>query len=107
MVRTMLLAEWLTARSLQTPARDKASTKGFSFASADAQNQVKLRGTLHVDGRFFSSDDPTGLKDTWQATRVRPILEGTVGGIYDLSSCRTSARAAPSSNGLKRLRTSA
>lgn len=61
----------------------KASPKGFSFASADGQNQIKLRGTMHVDGRFFESDDPEGLKDTWQATRVRPIVEGTLGGIYD------------------------
>jgi len=61
----------------------KASPKGFSLASADGKNQVKLRGVLHVDGRFFESDDPEGLADTWQATRVRPILEGTLGGIYD------------------------
>jgi phosphate-selective porin OprO/OprP len=61
----------------------KASPKGFSIASADSKNQVKLRGLVHVDGRFFSDDDPEGLKDTWQATRVRPILEGTLGGIYD------------------------
>jgi phosphate-selective porin OprO/OprP len=61
----------------------KASSKGFSLASADGKNQLKLRGVLHVDGRFFESDDPEGLSDTWQATRVRPILEGTLGGIYD------------------------
>ena len=38
-----------------------------------------------MDGRFFISDDPSSvpLTDTWQATRVRPILEGTLGGIYD------------------------
>jgi phosphate-selective porin OprO and OprP len=61
----------------------KASPRGFSLASADSQNQIKLRGVMHVDGRFFESDDPEGLKDTWQATRVRPIVEGTLGGIYD------------------------
>ena len=61
----------------------KASPKGFSIASADSKNQVKLRGVVHVDGRFFADDDPEGLKDTWQATRVRPIIEGTLGGIYD------------------------
>jgi phosphate-selective porin OprO and OprP len=61
----------------------KASPRGFSIASADSKNQIKLRGVLHADGRFFESDDPEGLADTWQATRVRPILEGTVGGIYD------------------------
>jgi phosphate-selective porin OprO and OprP len=61
----------------------KAGPRGFSIASADSQSQVKLRGVVHVDGRFFGSDDPEGLKDTWQATRVRPIVEGTLGGIYD------------------------
>jgi phosphate-selective porin OprO/OprP len=63
----------------------KASPKGFSFGSPDGQNQIKLRGTLHFDGRFFESDDPssTPLTDTWQVTRLRPIVEGTLGGIYD------------------------
>ncbi len=63
----------------------KASPKGFSFQSPDGQNVVKLRGTVHFDGRFFESDDPsaTPLTDTWQVTRLRPIIEGTVGGIYD------------------------
>jgi len=61
----------------------KASPRGFSITSADNKNQLKLRGVMHVDGRFFGSDDPEGLKDTWQATRVRPIVEGTLGGIYD------------------------
>lgn len=61
----------------------KASTRGFSFGSPDGKNQIKLRGLVHFDGRFFSDDDPEGLKDTWQATRVRPIIEGTLGGIYD------------------------
>ena len=60
----------------------KASDRGFSLQSADGQNQVRLRGVLHFDGRFMVDDD-TEVTDQWQATRVRPILEGTVGGIYD------------------------
>ena len=61
----------------------KASPRGFSIASADSQNQLKLRGTVHIDGRFFQNEDPESLRDTWQTTRVRPIVEGTLGGIYD------------------------
>ena len=36
-------------------------------------------------GGFSSATIPSSvpLTDTWQATRVRPILEGTLGGIYD------------------------
>jgi phosphate-selective porin OprO/OprP len=66
-----------------TAAVAKASPRGFSIQSADGQNQVKLRGVVHFDGRYLANDDPNDLSDTWQATRVRPIVEGTVGGIYD------------------------
>ena len=61
----------------------KASPRGFSIQSGDGQNQVKLRGVVHFDGRYLANDDPNGVTDTWQATRIRPIVEGTVGGIYD------------------------
>ena len=61
----------------------KASPKGFSLQSADSQNVVKLRGTLHFDGRRFTDDVTTETSDTWLLRRVRPTLEGTLGGIYD------------------------
>lgn len=60
----------------------RAGERGFALQSADGQNQVRLRGVLHFDGRFMV-DDETDLTDQWQATRVRPILEGTLGRIYD------------------------
>lgn len=37
---------------------------------------------MHFDGRFMV-DDETDLTNQWQAARVRPIIEGTFGGIYD------------------------
>jgi phosphate-selective porin OprO/OprP len=61
----------------------KASPKGFSVASADGQNVVKLRGTLHFDGRHFQDDATPETADTWLLRRVRPTIEGTLGGIYD------------------------
>jgi phosphate-selective porin OprO/OprP len=60
-----------------------AGPRGFSLRSADERHQLRLRGLLHVDGRYLENDDPAGLTDTWQATRVRPTFEGTLGGIYD------------------------
>src|SRR5688572_7768936 len=59
-----------------------AGPKGFSLRSADGKNQLRLRGTLHLDGRYLPDDDH-GVIDTFQATRVRPTIEGTLGGIYD------------------------
>ncbi len=61
----------------------KASERGFALQSADGRNQVKLRGLLHFDGRFLTDDDPRNPPDTWQTTRVRPIIEGTLAGLYD------------------------
>jgi phosphate-selective porin OprO/OprP len=61
----------------------KADQKGFSIRSADGQNQIRLRGLVQTDGRFFTDDYAGDPPDTWQVTRARPILEGTLGGIYD------------------------
>ena len=80
--RKLEIKEEAEATTKSSNAVVKASEKGFSLASADGQNQVKLRGVLHFDGRFML-DDEADVTDQWQATRVRPILEGTVGGIYD------------------------
>lgn len=66
-----------------TAAVAKASEKGFSLASADGKNQLKLRGVLHFDGREFVDDVSPATADTWLLRRVRPTLEGTLGGIYD------------------------
>jgi len=74
--------EAATAAKEATPVVS-AGPRGFSLKSADAQNQLKLRGVLHVDGRYLEGTDPGGTTDTWQATRVRPMFEGTFGGIYD------------------------
>lgn len=61
----------------------RADQRGFSLRSADGQNQIRFRGLLHFDGRFLTDDNPSNPPDTWQTTRVRPILEGTLAGIYD------------------------
>ncbi len=61
----------------------KAGPKGFSIASADGQNIVKLRGVLHFDGRYYRDDITPEVADTWVLRRVRPTLEGTLNHIYD------------------------
>jgi phosphate-selective porin OprO and OprP len=59
-----------------------AGPKGFSLRSADGKNQLRLRGTLHLDGRYLEGDD-SGVIDSFQATRVRPTIEGTFANIFD------------------------
>jgi phosphate-selective porin OprO/OprP len=60
-----------------------AGPKGFSIKSADGRNQLKLRGTLHLDYRNLSGTPPGTSVDTFLASRVRPTFEGTVAGIFD------------------------
>ncbi len=72
-----------TAATREATPVVSAGPKGFSLKSADGKNQIRFRGTMHLDGRHLDGEDPGGVVDTWQATRVRPIVEGTLGGIYD------------------------
>ncbi|MCM3905590.1 MAG: OprO/OprP family phosphate-selective porin, partial [Pyrinomonadaceae bacterium] len=79
----------------------KASDKGFSLESADGQNVIQLRGLLQVDYRDYfegsrdvrnRSDQRAGdlddngfsnTGDSWLLRRARPIIQGTLFGIYD------------------------
>ncbi|MGE0821657.1 MAG: porin [Candidatus Binatia bacterium] len=60
-----------------------AGREGFSLRAADGSYQLKIRGYLQGDGRFFADDQERALTDTFLLRRVRPILEGTVGKYFD------------------------
>lgn len=81
--RKLEIKEEADQNAAKSNAVVKASPKGFSLQSADGRNQVKLRGLLHFDGREFADDVTPDTANTWLLRRVRPTLEGTVGGIYD------------------------
>jgi phosphate-selective porin OprO/OprP len=59
-----------------------AGAGGFSIASPNDDFQLKLRGYLQADARFYFDDDADELDDTFTLRRVRPILEGTVWDDY-------------------------
>ncbi len=80
--RKLEITDEAAASAKESAAVVSAGPKGFSLRSADGKNQLRLRGTLHLDGRYLEGDD-SGVIDSFQATRVRPTLEGTFGGIYD------------------------
>ncbi len=80
--RKLEIEDEAAASARSSNATVSAGPRGFSLRSADGKNQLRLRGTLHLDGRYLEGDD-AGVVDTFQATRVRPTIEGTFGGIYD------------------------
>ena len=81
--RRLELQDESAATAREAAAVVSAGPKGFSLRSADSANQLKIRGVLHLDGRYTNDDGETAVYDTVQATRVRPIIEGTFAERYD------------------------
>ncbi len=79
----------------------KASEKGFAIESADGKNTVKFNGIIQADYRYYDEGvndvrgrtngragplDGDGFRDaqdTGLLRRVRPTIQGTLGGKYD------------------------
>jgi phosphate-selective porin OprO and OprP len=78
-----LQQEAATAAAVSAP-RITASASRFQVGTTDNSNFIRFRGTLHADNRFFGGDSVPETADTFLLRRVRPTLEGTFGGIYDL-----------------------
>lgn len=94
-----LAEEAAAAKKKETPVV-KASSSGFSFASADGNNEIKLRGLIQADHRHYldgandvrnRSRNRAGLlnaegfnaaEDTSLLRRVRPTIEGKILGKY-------------------------
>ena len=55
-----------------------AGREGFAMRSADGAFQLRLRGYIQSDGRFYADDHEAQGADTFLLRRVRPILEGTL-----------------------------
>ena len=61
-----------------------AGSAGFSFKSGDGNFQVKFRGLVQSDGRFYAGDTANAAVDTFSVRRVRPILEATLFKRFDV-----------------------
>ncbi|MGH8532980.1 MAG: OprO/OprP family phosphate-selective porin [Gammaproteobacteria bacterium] len=72
----------LAEKAKQT-ATVSAGADGFALKSNDGAFQLKLRGLLQADGRYFFEDEDRTNGDTYLLRRARPILEGTVFRIFD------------------------
>ncbi|GMU65142.1 MAG: porin [Acidobacteriota bacterium] len=81
--RRLELADEAAAEKAKTAAAVVAGADGFALRSADGAFQLRLRGLLQTDGRWFFGDDERPLADTLVVRRARPILEGTLWKIVD------------------------
>ena len=53
--------------------------KGASFKSANGDYEIKLRGLVQGDARFYLDGVPAGTNDTFLLRTARPTLEGSLG----------------------------
>jgi phosphate-selective porin OprO/OprP len=60
-----------------------AGAEGFSIRSANGAYSLRFRGLVQVDSAFFRNDEKVPGADSIFLRRARPILEGTVGKIFD------------------------
>ena len=71
--------EAAATKAKEAPTVSASAKDGFSIQSADKTFQIKLRGLVQADARFFLEDDDKKLNDTFLLRRVRPTLEGSAG----------------------------
>jgi phosphate-selective porin OprO/OprP len=81
--RKLELAEEAEAARRKEAPSFSADEAGFAITSADRRYQVRVKGLLQVDGRFFLGDSTLAANNTFVARRVRPILDGTLLGLVD------------------------
>lgn len=73
-----LQEEAAAAKAETTPVVSLAADKGLSVKSESGDLEVKLRGLVQADGRFFI-DDAAAQNDGFLMRRVEPMLEGSWG----------------------------
>lgn len=69
------------AAAKAAPQLTADASSGFTIRSADRAHQLKIRGVVQADGRFFVDNEPGA--STFLLRRVRPIFDGTVAEHYD------------------------
>lgn len=74
--------EAAAAKSKETPTVT-AGKDGFALTAPDKAFQLKLRGYLQTDARFFLDDAEEKSTDTFLTRRARAIFDGTLGKQFE------------------------
>ncbi len=75
--RKQELRDEAAAAAASTAPKITISDKGFTLASADGTNAIKLRGLLQLDSRLFFNDGGV-VNNSFVLRRARIISEGTI-----------------------------
>lgn len=67
------------AAAAPTTAKVTVNDKGYTLASADAANSLRIRGLVQLDHRWFFADDGSIQNNSFVLRRARIIVEGALG----------------------------
>ena len=67
------------AAAAPTTAKVTVNDKGYTLASADAANSLRIRGLVQLDHRWFFGDDGSIQNNSFVLRRARIIVEGALG----------------------------
>lgn len=87
--RVRILERWLELEREAAAARAKTAATltvgadGATWRAADQNFQLRLRGYLHEDARYFDGDGHAGV-NSFVLRRVRPVIEATAFRKYSL-----------------------
>jgi phosphate-selective porin OprO/OprP len=81
--RKLELQNETAATAAASAPQVRANPTRFSIGTSDGASFVRFRSVLHVDGRHFEGEGSPATSNTWLLRRVRPIVEGTFGNIFD------------------------
>jgi phosphate-selective porin OprO/OprP len=62
-----------------------AGKDGFLIQSEDGAFRLRIAGYAHADGRFYAGDEDQLGTNAFLLRRVRPIVSGTLGRIFDFT----------------------
>jgi phosphate-selective porin OprO/OprP len=77
--RKQELRDEAAAAAAPTTAKVTVNDKGYTLASADAANSIRLRGLIQLDHRWFFEDDGSLQNNSFVLRRARIIVEGALG----------------------------
>ncbi len=82
LARQIEIKEETAAAAAPTTPKITINDKGFTLASADAANSIKIRGLAQLDSRLFFGDGGGVVNNAFVLRRARIITEGTFAKIY-------------------------
>lgn len=93
--RLEIQAEAEAARK-ETGSTAQGNREGFFLKSNDGDFQIKWRGYVHADARYFADDPDNRWGNSFLVRRVRPILEATAWKFYGVRILTDFANSAVS-----------